>query len=155
MGDAGPVRFVDESGATVRSPLPADWPRKPVTDADEPCPACGGREWDIMRALDASRGASQAPDGSTQPSSFVVCPVCGHEEHLGSWFAFTEEEDGTIGVRSDEGDWEPVDLGAGWQMDAFPEGPDLADPAALQDLDFTVYAASNWPREVRATGSNS
>lgn len=36
----------DENGAPVPRPLPADWTRTPVSDAEEPCPACGAIDYD-------------------------------------------------------------------------------------------------------------
>jgi hypothetical protein len=53
-----PVRFEDGGGRLVRPQLPADWPRERVADAGESCPLCGGDDWDLVIAMDGSRGRS-------------------------------------------------------------------------------------------------
>lgn len=80
---APPVRFADASGALVPPPLPPEWPREPLADATEDCPACGARDWEIVTALDGSRGFSGRPSGEMAPSRVLVCERCGHEEQIG------------------------------------------------------------------------
>ena len=46
----------DESGAPVPRPLPADWTRTAVPDAEERCPACGAVAYDEVLPTDGSRG---------------------------------------------------------------------------------------------------
>jgi hypothetical protein len=70
-----PMRYLDAAGETVSRPVPLHWPRTPVDDASEPCPACAGTGWDHVRPRDV-----EAP-GS------VVCRDCGHEEAVGSALA--------------------------------------------------------------------
>jgi hypothetical protein len=79
VGDDPPVRFADAAGATVRRELPAAWPREPADDVDAACPACAGRAWEVVTALDGSRGWT-----SGAPSRLVVCRACGHEECMGA-----------------------------------------------------------------------
>ncbi len=87
-----PVRFEDDSGAIVRPELPAAWPREPVDDATEPCPACGALGWDVVTPSDHSRGSVQHGDGSLEPASAVGCRRCGHEQALGAWMTFAGDE---------------------------------------------------------------
>jgi hypothetical protein len=100
-GNPPPVRHFDEDGVTVAAPLPDDWPRAPVPDAREQCPACGGSTWDEVTPLDESRGMSgprspvplladdvgEPPDIEADdwtPTPFLVCRTCGHEESAGT-----------------------------------------------------------------------
>jgi len=50
LGPIAPAWCWDADGAAVATPLPADWPRTRVSDAEEPCPACGGTVWDQVTA---------------------------------------------------------------------------------------------------------
>jgi ribosomal protein L37E len=84
-----PVRYLDGAGRTVRPPLPEAWPRIPVTDTTERCPACGFGEWDEITPLDHSRGSSGAGEDSMAPTPTVVCRRCGHEEREGTFYAAT------------------------------------------------------------------
>jgi hypothetical protein len=86
----------DESGAPVPRPLPADWTRSEVTDAEEPCPACGAVAYDEVLPTDGSRGGrgGHGHDGPLEPCRIVVCRRCGHEEGAGSsLMRFTSPDD--------------------------------------------------------------
>lgn len=123
------VRFVDAAGRTVAPSLPAEWPRAPVEDASEPCPACGATGWDVVQPLDESRGSRSTADGGWEPTPIVVCRACGHEESVG---VFTYVEDGDqVG---DEPAWEPE------------EPP----PAG-----FPVYAVRGRPARIGGWGDDS
>lgn len=87
-----PVRFSDAEGRSVRPPLPADWPRSPVPDAAEPCPACGESTWEEVTPTDGSRGMHGTGDHDMKPSPVVVCVACGHEEGSGSWIVMYEDD---------------------------------------------------------------
>src|SRR5205823_1042714 len=69
-GALHPVRFFDRHGATVMRPLPAPWPRTPIDDVGEPCPACGATAWDEVRPQDDSYGARSVPGGDWEPTPF-------------------------------------------------------------------------------------
>ncbi len=79
-GRVSPVCFTDADGGLVAPELPAGWPRTPVADADEPCPACGSIGWDEAVAGDGSRGMHGV---DMHPLPFVRCRACGHEESSG------------------------------------------------------------------------
>lgn len=80
-----PVCCRAEDGALVALPLPSSWQRTPVSDAEEPCPACGALAWDEVQPTDHSRGTRRAHDGAMEPAPLVVCRACGHEESVGAW----------------------------------------------------------------------
>jgi hypothetical protein len=109
LGPMAPVWCFDATARPVAPELPDDWPRVPVDDADEPCPACGRREWDQVTATDDSRGmrsiragrgavtAWGAPNAAVryrgmEPTPFVVCRACGHEESIGGLARFAGGE---------------------------------------------------------------
>jgi hypothetical protein len=76
----------DASGTPVPRPLPADWTRTAVPDAEERCPACGAVAYDEVVPTDDSRGGQggHGHDGPMTPCRIVVCRQCGHEEGAGS-----------------------------------------------------------------------
>lgn len=95
-----PVCFHGADETIVAPPLPADWARSPVVDADEACPACDSVQrngtpgqaaaprWDQVVPTDESRGSS-GPD--MRPTPFVVCRTCGHEHSVGAWFSVGDD----------------------------------------------------------------
>ncbi|WP_354697339.1 hypothetical protein DSM112329_02963 [Paraconexibacter sp. AEG42_29] len=86
------VAYRDAVGALVRPAVPAAWTPEPVIDATEVCPACGAHVWEQITADDYSRGAYGTNDADMQPTPFVVCGACGHEEATVSFFALPEED---------------------------------------------------------------
>jgi hypothetical protein len=124
------ARYAAADGTIVRPALPAAWARAPVTDADEPCPACGALTWERVTPADDSRGTKGPPGGPTQPASVIVCSRCGHEVDEGSWFA--------VGP----GDGTP------------PSPPPRPRPPAppLEALDFPVYALAGGRPEPSGRG---
>jgi hypothetical protein len=95
IGDARPVRFLDAEGNTARRPIPDGWGREAGRDCHEPCPACGNRIWERIRAPDGSAGMRWAgehdppdeppqtvPDvgGDWEATPWFRCTTCGHAE---------------------------------------------------------------------------
>jgi hypothetical protein len=95
IGDARPVRFVDVKGNTARRPVPDGWGREGQADYHEPCPACGFRAWERIRAPDGSAGMRWAgaddppaaplamvPEigGSWEATPWLRCTACGYAE---------------------------------------------------------------------------
>jgi hypothetical protein len=71
----------DAGGEPVRRPWAADYPSVCVSDAQEPCPACGAIDYDEYTPFEEWRGGRPGPDGTTiDPTPVVSCRVCGHEE---------------------------------------------------------------------------
>jgi hypothetical protein len=128
------VRFADANGKTIARPLPAEWPRSPVDDAPEPCPACGATGWDEVLPLDGSRHGRIDDSGNEEPLPIVVCRACGHEEPVGL-FSYAET------------DLDETEIEAATEAWLREEGG-----AALRDLDMPVYAAQGWPAHLGSWG---
>jgi hypothetical protein len=104
-GPIAPAWWWDADRRPLAAPLRADWPRTRVTDASEPCPACGGPIWDQVTATDDSRrmrGTGSAPSTpppvvdhyhGMEPTPFVVWCACGHEESIGALMRMTTASD--------------------------------------------------------------
>lgn len=136
-GHISPVCFRDADGAIVSPELPADWARSAVPDADEPCPACGGRRWDEVRAPDGRRG-THGPD--MRPTPFVVCRACGHEHSVGVFHV-------SIGA-------EPAPDERARMIDAADAELQRQARAALGELRFDVYAARGWSGRIGGWGTS-
>jgi hypothetical protein len=106
QGPRAPVWCWDATGAPVAPDLPQDWPRTRVADANEPCPACGRTVWDEVTPADDSRGMRSIPGtnppgrpprddhyAGMEPTPFVVCCACGHEESIGAMMRFSSTSD--------------------------------------------------------------
>jgi hypothetical protein len=98
IGDVRPVRFLDAEGNTVRRPTPDGWARELAPDFHEPCPACGNRAWERIRAPDGSGGMRWAGDhdppdeppervpevgGDWEATPWLRCTTCGYAEAEG------------------------------------------------------------------------
>jgi hypothetical protein len=139
-GGGVPVRYLDAAGATVPAPLPGG-ERTPISDATEPCPACGACDWEQV----VPRPRRLVAAGSWQPGAAVACRACGHAEDMGVSYAvlseggeppWPEEE----ALRDDEAPLPPpLDFGEGrgW---------------LLAEATFPVYAVSGRPAEVGGSG---
>jgi hypothetical protein len=130
----------DEAGRPVRRPLPGTYPRVPVSDASEPCPACGAIDWERFVPTESWRGGRPGPGGAVIPDPIVVCHRCGHEE----------QEAAPMRLPSP---------GAG-EASAAPTEEARAEQKALQNdrdrmtlsaLTFPVYAADGWPARIAGT----
>lgn len=87
------VCWRDAGGAIVRRPLPAEYPTVHVTDADEPCPACGAVNYDECVPTETWRGGRALPDGTTTPNPIVVCRVCGHSESEPTFYGLLSDSE--------------------------------------------------------------
>ena len=108
IGDMRPVRFLDTEGNTVRRPVPDGWAREPGTDYHEPCPACGFRVWERMRAPDGSGGMRWAGDEDPPDEPPATVPVVGGNWQATPWMRCTScgyaegEANVSIGVKVDD-----------------------------------------------------
>jgi hypothetical protein len=76
-----PARFRDADGATVRRPLrPGATVTLEHADVRRPCPACGGRDWQIARW---PWFADEFKRAEVYDFAAGVCVRCGHSEDLG------------------------------------------------------------------------
>jgi hypothetical protein len=138
----------DESGAPVPRPLPPDWTRTEVSDAEERCPACGAIVYDEVLPTDGSRGGrgGHGHDGPLEPCRIVVCRRCGHEEGAGSslvWFTSPDDED----------DAAKAARIARHRAEARARKW-YSDTMTLRGVSFPIYAAENWPARVIGSGSS-
>jgi hypothetical protein len=138
----------DPDGRPVARPLPRDWTRAPVTDAEVPCPGCGAIAYDEVTPTDGSRGGrgGHGHDGPLVPGKVTVCRACGHEEGAGR--AITRL--GSI-------DEEPLDEAEAAERKARRRAHRRVekwylDELTLRGVGFPIYAAENWPGSVQIGG---
>ncbi len=138
----------DGSGAPVPRPLPADWTRTAVPDAEERCPGCGATAYDEVLPTDGSRGGrgGHGHDGPLEPCRIVVCRECGHEEGAGtSFMRFTspdDEDEATKAARI-----------ARHRAEARVQKW-YRDTMTRRGVTFPIYAAESWPARITGSGSS-
>ncbi|MFZ0387513.1 MAG: hypothetical protein WAL22_17760, partial [Solirubrobacteraceae bacterium] len=138
----------DTSGAPVPRPLPADWTRTAVPDAEEPCPGCGAVDYDEVLPTDSSRGGrgGHGHDGPLEPCRIVVCRQCGHEEGAGTSLSrFTSPDD--------EDDAAKAARIARHRAEARVQKW-YSDTMTLRGVTFPIYAAETWPAKINGSGSD-
>jgi hypothetical protein len=138
----------DTAGAPVPRPLPADWTRTAVPDAEEPCPGCGAVAYDEVLPTDGSRGGrgGHGHDGPMEPCPIVVCRQCGHEEGAGSsLMRFTSPDD----------EDEPATAARIARQRAEARAHKwYSDTMTLRGVSFPIYAAETWPATISGSGSS-
>ncbi len=154
LGPIAPAWCWDASGAPVAPELPADWPRTRVADAHEPCPACGRTVWDEVTPTDDSRGMRSIPGAKAprrppmhnryagmEPTPFVVCCACGHEESIGAMIRFSRS--------SDEDDAEK-------QRRVQEVQQRIRDDQrqTLATVQFQVFTDQGWPASMSGSGAS-
>ena len=81
--------YRDAAGAFVHRPMPAEYPHRPVSDAEEPCPVCGAVEYDEYFPTEEWRaGRGKKGTDTFEPSPLIVCRGCGHQEQAGGIIRF-------------------------------------------------------------------
>jgi ribosomal protein L37E len=89
VGDVRPVRFLDVEENTVRRPTPDRWAREPAPDYHEPCPACGNRTWERIRARDGSAGMRWAGEHDPPDEPPETVPEVGEDWGATPWLQCT------------------------------------------------------------------
>jgi hypothetical protein len=117
-----------------------------VTDAQEPCPACGAIDYDEYTPFEEWRGGRPGPDGTTiDPTPVVSCRVCGHEEPEGAFIMRSErdasEDEATRAARI-------ARARAHWRKRQW-----LSDTMTLRAVQFPIYGAEGWPGQLGGVGS--
>jgi hypothetical protein len=132
------------AGQPVARPLPPDWTRTAVTDAEVPCPACGAVAYDEVLPTDGSRGGrgGHGHDGPLEPCRITVCRRCGHEEGAGRSI-----------LRFGSTDNEPSDQEAAAERLARRRAHQriqkwYVDKLTLRGVAFPIYAAENWDIQI-------
>jgi hypothetical protein len=135
----------DGAGAPVRRPVPDDYPRSLVTDAEEPCPACGAIDYEECVPTESWRGGRAGPDGMTIPTPIVVCRCCGQEEAEGSISRFASPEGEDEQTRAQRlARWRAERRVQQWYQHKI----------VLMAVTFPIYAAQGWPAQINGSGSS-
>ncbi len=138
--------YRDAAGAFVHRPMPAEYPHRSVTDAEEPCPVCGSMHYDEYFPTEDWRGGQGRKGTDTfVPSPLVVCRVCGHQEREGGIFRYAgpdPDED----PEAREGRMARVRAEHAVQQW-------YTDKITLMAVTFPIYAAEGWPARISASGS--
>lgn len=153
-GPRAPAWCWDASGAPVAPELPADWPRTRIADANEPCPACGRTVWDEVTPTDDSRGMRSIPGtnpprrpptddhyAGMEPTPFVVCCACGHEESIGRMMRFssTSDEDAAENKR---------------RLQEAQRRLRDGQRETLATVQFPIFADQGWPATMSGSGTS-
>lgn len=137
----------DRTGHPVRRPWAGDYPSVRVTDAEEPCPACGAIDYDEYSPYEEWRGGRGRGDGTIVPNPVVSCRVCGHDEAEGTFQRFSgkvlDGEDETrrqariayVRLQQRKRQWNSTE-------------------ATLRETRFPIYAAHGWPAQMGGSGSH-
>jgi hypothetical protein len=136
----------DAAGEPIRRPWPNDYPSVRVTDAQEPCPACGALDYDEYVPFEQWRGGRGGPNATVIPNPVVSCRVCGHDEPEGTFVHFG----------SGPGDHEDMAEHAARIAQARAEMRQRQWRSAemtLRDTRFPIYAAEGWPAQLGGSGS--
>jgi len=154
QGPRAPAWCWDASGAPVAPELPADWPRTRVADATEPCPACRRTVWDEVTPTDDSRGMRSIPGtnpprrpptddhyAGMEPTPFVVCSACGHEESIGAMIQFSPT--------SDEDDAEKKR-----RVQTVRQRIRDDQRQSLATVQFPIFADQGWPATMSGSGTS-
>lgn len=132
----------DADGKPVRRPRAADYPSVRVSDAEEPCPACGATDWDEYTPFEDWRGGSGSKvDGTNVPNPVVSCRVCGHEEPEGTFTTFGSES-------SDSEDEATRQARIGRFRAEFRKRRWLQNAELLRTLQFPIYVADGWSSQI-------
>lgn len=136
----------DVACGPVRRPWADDYPSVRVTDAEEPCPACGSIDYDEYTPFEKWRGGRGGPNGATVPNPVVSCRVCGHEETEGTFF----------GVSSEASKSDDEATPAARTAPTRARHPKHGSPSAaitIRETRFPIYGAQGWPARLGGSGS--
>ena len=134
----------DAAGVPVRRRLVADYRSALVTDAEEPCPACGAVDYEECVPTEYWRGGRTGPDGTTIPSPIVVCRVCGQEEPEGAIMRFSSPDDEDENAHTER----IARSRAEQRVQRWYQ-----NKLTLRAVTFPVYAAEGWPAQISGSGS--
>jgi hypothetical protein len=139
--------YRDAVGAFVHRPMPAEYPHRPVTDAEEPCPVCGAVQYEEYFPTEEWRAGRGAKGTDTfVPSPLVVCRICGHHEQAGGIFRLGQP---------DNPDEDEVARAARMARVRAEEAAQrwYSNKITLMGVTFPIYAAEGWPARINGQGS--
>jgi hypothetical protein len=140
-----PVCFRDADGMIVRRPLAGHYPATPVTDTEEPCPACHAIDYEECVPTESWRGGRPGPDGTTIPGPIVVCRRCGHQESEGTIMRFpTDDEDEAVRAAR------MARVRAEQRVQRW-----YSNKLTLRAVTFPIYAAEGWYAQISGSGSRN
>jgi hypothetical protein len=122
--------------------MPAEYPRQPVSDADEACPVCGAVQYDEDFPTEDSRaGRGTRGTDTSLPSPLVVFQVCGHQE----------QARGIVrSRRADSADEDQVTRTARVARIRAEQTAQrcYSNKIMLMAVTFPIYAAEGWPARI-------
>jgi hypothetical protein len=139
--------YRDAADLFVHRPMPGEYPRQPVPDAEEPCPVCGAVQYDEYFPTEEWRGGRGMKGTDTfVPSPLVVCRICGHQEREGGIFRYGQAEN------ADED--EPARAARMARIRAEQAVQRwYSNKMTLMAVTFPIYAAEGWPARINGSGS--
>ena len=139
--------YRDAAGVFVHRPMPAEYPHQPVSDAEEPCPVCGGVQYDEYFPTEGWRAGGGTKGTDTfVPSPLVVCRVCGHQEQTGAIIRFGQSDNAEEDAAAREARMARIRSEQAVQRW-------YANKMTLLGVTFPIYAAEGWPARINGQGS--
>lgn len=128
----------DSAGDPVKRPWAADYPSVRVTDAEEPCPACGATDYDEYTPFEHWRGGQRSPNGALSPLPVVSCRACGHEECEPGFMRSASQ-----GPEGEDDETRAARMAAAHSHQRHRQWATAA--TTLAGASFPVYGAKGWP----------
>lgn len=126
--------------------MPAEYPCRPVTDAEEPCRVCGAVQYDeYFPTEDWRAGRGRKGTDTFVPSPLVICRVCGHQEQAG----------GICRVgQADNADEDEAVRAARMARVGTEQAVQRwhSNKVTLMAVTFPIYAAEGWPAWINGSG---